>query len=322
MTIVFVILIVLAVLVAAGLFYTQARTRFVEREVPAQGSFIEIDGQRLHYVDKGSVEQGKGGAIVLIHGLAGNSHNFTYSLTELLAQRHRVVVVDRPGSGYSAARPGAFSLVVQADLVAALIKRLGLDRPLVVGHSLGGAVALTLAVTHPASLSGVALLAALTRVIDTPPAAFKGLNIRSRGVRRFVASVVAVPMSVLAGAKSAEQVFAPEPIPADFALRGGGLLVQRPVAVFTASTELTQTPDSLAPIVARYGEISMPVAILYGRGDAILDPVLHGERLPEVIAHADVTLIDGGHMIPLTAPGEVAAWIERAVERSREVQAA
>ncbi|MES2055229.1 MAG: alpha/beta hydrolase [Pseudomonadota bacterium] len=322
MTVIFVILIVLAALVATGLFYTKARTRFVERQVPAQGSFIEIDGQRLHYVDKGPVGQASGDAIVLIHGLAGNSHNFTYSLTEILARHHRVVVIDRPGSGYSAAMPGGFSLVAQADLVAALIAKLGLDRPLVVGHSLGGAVTLTLAVTHPASLRGVALLAALTRVIDTPPAAFKGLNIRSRGVRRFVASVIAVPMSVLAGSKSAVQVFAPESVPDDFGLRGGGLLVQRPSAVFTASTELTQTPDALAPIVARYGEIGMPVAILYGRGDAILDPVLHGERLPEVIAHADVTLIEGGHMIPLTAPTEVAAWIERALERSREVQAA
>jgi pimeloyl-ACP methyl ester carboxylesterase len=306
MTIVIGIVAALAALIVAGLVYSMLRARQVESLVPPLGRFFEIDGKRLHYTDAGS-----GDTIVLIHGLAGNGRNFGYALTDPLAAHHRVVTVDRPGSGHSDGIAGNFSLQTQARMIAGLIDHLALDKPLVVGHSLGGAVALTLAVFYPDKLRGVALLSALTRVIDTPPAAFRTLQIRSTAVRHFVASVVAVPMSAINSAKSAQAVFAPEAAPADFAVRGGGLLVQRPGAIFTASTELTQAPEQLAPIVARYGEIVMPVSILYGRSDEILDPMLHGEALPTLIPHARTELIDGGHMIPITAAATVATWIQR-----------
>ncbi|MGY4398063.1 pimeloyl-ACP methyl ester carboxylesterase [Sphingomonas sp. UYAg733] len=306
MTIVIGIAAVMAALIVTGLVYSMLRARQVERLVPPLGHFFEIDGKRLHYTDAGS-----GGAVVLIHGLAGNGRNFGYALTDLLAAHHRVVTVDRPGSGHSDGIAGNFSLPTQARMIAGLIDHLALDKPLVVGHSLGGAVALALAVLHPDKLRGVALLSALTRVIDTPPAAFRTLQIRSTTVRHFIASAIAVPMSAINSAKSAHAVFAPEPAPADFAIRGGGLLVQRPGAIFTASTELTQAPEQLAPIVARYGEIVMPVSILYGRSDEILDPMLHGETLPMLIPHARTALIDGGHMIPITAAATVAKWIQQ-----------
>jgi pimeloyl-ACP methyl ester carboxylesterase len=284
------------------------RARQVEQIVPPPGHVIEIDGKQIHYTDSGS-----GDPILLIHGLAGNSRNFSYQLSERLAARHRVIVVDRPGSGYSDTMPGAFSLIAQARLFATLIERLALDRPLVVGHSLGGAVSLTLAVTHPGKIRGLALIAPLTRVVETPPAAFRTLEIRSAVARRFIASVVAVPLSAINAAKSAKAVFAPETPPADFGERGGGLLVQRPGAIFTASTELTEVGGALSPIVARYSEITLPVSILYGRSDEILDPALHGETLPALIPQARITLIEGGHMILVTAPEATATWIEQCV---------
>ena len=122
--------------------------RDAERKVPADGGFIEVDGARLHYIDRGS-----GPAIVMVHGLGGQIRNFTYALSELLESEHRLIVVDRPGSGYSAAKPGTTpDIRAQGRLVARLIDRLGLEKPLIVGHSLGGAVALAAALAAPGKI--------------------------------------------------------------------------------------------------------------------------------------------------------------------------
>ena len=130
----------------------------MERRLPPQGCFIDVDGHRLHYLDLGA-----GPPIVMIHGLGGQVRNFTHSLTGRLAGRHRLIVVDRPGSGYSSRpRGGAVGLRAQAAILARLVERLELGRPLLVGHSLGGAVALAMALDHPRAVGGLALLAPLT----------------------------------------------------------------------------------------------------------------------------------------------------------------
>ena len=153
------IVVVLLFLLACGLAVFAAWTaRQVEKLLPPRGTFIEVDGARIHYLDEGS-----GPPLVLIHGLGGQMHNFTHSLLDRLKRDHRVIILDRPGSGYSS-RPqhGSATLASQARTIAHFIDALGLDRPLVVGHSLGGAIALMLALDHPDKVGGLALLAPAT----------------------------------------------------------------------------------------------------------------------------------------------------------------
>ena len=96
------IAIALMLLVLLGLFLFTAWTAHqVETNLPPRGKFIDIDGVRLHYIDKGS-----GPTLLLIHGLAGQVLNFTHSLLSRLTHDFRVVILDRPGSGYSL-RPDA-----------------------------------------------------------------------------------------------------------------------------------------------------------------------------------------------------------------------
>src|SRR5687768_2438886 len=94
---------VVSVLGAAGALaaFTLAETRRVQRLVPPDGGFIEVEGARLHVLDRGT-----GQPIVLIHGLGGQLRNF-HRLVDNLAEEFRVIAVDRPGSGYSTAAPGA-----------------------------------------------------------------------------------------------------------------------------------------------------------------------------------------------------------------------
>jgi pimeloyl-ACP methyl ester carboxylesterase len=101
---------------------------------------------------------GEGPPLVLLHGLGGSSANWAL-LAPRLAERHRVVLVDLPGHGRSGPLPAAPGIGPYADRVALLLERLGLGAAVVVGHSLGGLVALRLAARHPGSVRGLVLAA-------------------------------------------------------------------------------------------------------------------------------------------------------------------
>ncbi len=138
-------------MIAALVLLTAWTAWAAERAVPPCGQFIEIKGARIHYLDRG-----QGRTIVMIHGLGGQMANFSHSLLDRLTDEFRVILVDRPGSGYSTRPRGASArLKAQGDTIAAFIRALRLDRPLLVGHSLGGAVALATALDHPACVGGL-----------------------------------------------------------------------------------------------------------------------------------------------------------------------
>src|SRR5690606_13025001 len=142
---------------------------------------------RIHYV-----ERGEGRPIVMIHGLGGTLHHLRRPLMEAFGDGYRLIALDRPGSGYSLRAPGRDGrLSEQARLVAGFIDAMQLDRPLLVGHSLGGAVALATALDFPDKVAGLALIAPLTHYEEEPPAEFRTLAIRSPLRRRLVAETIA-----------------------------------------------------------------------------------------------------------------------------------
>lgn len=286
--------------------YSAHVARRVDRTVPPDGKFAEIGGRRIHYRDIG-----QGAPIVMIHGLAGQMRNFA-AVVPLLGAGHRLILIDRPGSGHSPGR-GADSLAGQAGIVADLIAQLRLDRPLIVGHSLGGAVAMALALDHAEHIAGLALVAPLTQVQEKVPAAFRGLMIASPIVRAVLARTLAIPMIRLHSAQSRQVLFAPEPVHPSFDIDYGGAMLARPRAFYAASSEMVAVNDALAPLVARYGEITLPVRILFGAGDQVLAAEVHGTRTAAAIPGARCTIVEGaGHMLPVTDPGRVAAFIRDA----------
>ena len=307
-------LLLLTLVIAAGLM---AATLWIaakaERLVPVNGQFVEIDGNRIHYV-----ETGEGRPIVFVHGLGAQLHQFRHTLFNRFGPGYRLIALDRPGSGYSVrARGAAGRLPEQAEIVRRFIETLGLERPLVVGHSLGGAVTLTLAVEHPEAISGIALLAPLTHLEAGVREKAGLLYIRSRLWRWIMAYTVAIPTSLRYARQTLEFIFSPQSVPADYMVNGGGWLGLRPSHFCGTSTDFVAVEEDLARIEQRYGEIAMPAGIFFGTVDRVIDMRIHGEPMKDRIGGLDFEMVDGlGHMPQFAEPDRVIAFIKRIAERA------
>src|SRR5262249_42437443 len=122
------------------------------------------NGVTLNYVSAGS-----GRPVVLIHGNPGSHHDFTLSVFEKLSQSYHVIAFDRPGHGFSERHDSVKTTVeVQAEIICAALQKLSIDKPVLVGHSWGGALVLAAAIACGDDLSGIVLLA---------PAAYPTVNI-------------------------------------------------------------------------------------------------------------------------------------------------
>src|SRR3712207_859052 len=164
-----------AILLALLALANHAAARWAERRHPPQGAFVEVDGTRLHYSDRGT-----GRPVVLLHGNAvtGADYN-TSGVAERLVGAYRVVVFDRPGFGHSDRPRGRrWTAGEQADLIHAALVQLGVGPAVVVGHSWGTLVALALAERHPAGVAGLLLLSGYyfpPPRLDAPPVAPPGV---------------------------------------------------------------------------------------------------------------------------------------------------
>ena len=303
--------IVLLLLIGVAVFSFLVKRR-VERGLPAEGRFVTIMGNRIHYVEQGAGAQ----SILLVHGLGGVSQNFSYGMLGDLARDYRVIAIDRPGSGYSErAKRASASLVAQADVVAGVIDALQLEKPLLVGHSLGGAVALATAQRYPDKLRGLALIAPLTHMPSAGPASvFAPLAIRQAWLRWLFARTLMVPLSIRRREQTLEIVFGPESAPADFALRGGGASGVRPTHFEAASKDLVALEHVLPQMQQCYERLQLPVHVLYGRGDRILNPTEQGKALVDRLEKGQLELIDGGHMLPITQPARSVEFVRKAMD--------
>jgi pimeloyl-ACP methyl ester carboxylesterase len=304
------LLLVVIALVAMSLgglvIFTAVTAHRVEKALPPRGKFVEVAGARIHYLDKGS-----GPAIVILHGLGGQMGNFTYALLERLTDEFRVILMDRPGSGYSTRARGATRrLTEQASIVAEFIRKLGLDRPLLVGHSLGGAIALGVALDHSEVIRGLALIAPLTHVPKNVPAPFRAMDIKSDFLRWLIAWTVATPIGIRRGKTILDAIFSPEPAPADFPTRAGGILGLRPWSFYNTSSDMRAVNMDLWKMAGRYSSLQVPVRILYGTSDEVLSHQVHGEAMKVKSSMVSVELVNGGHMLPITAPDLTANFIK------------
>jgi pimeloyl-ACP methyl ester carboxylesterase len=305
-----VLLWVLGIIAAAAAllaFWSLYVSRKIDAALPAQGEWVEVWGGRIHYLALGP-EDAPGPTVVMIHGILAQLRHFSYALAERIAKDHRVVLVDRPGWGHSTIKGRRPGIATQADMIAEALVKLGIEKPLIVGHSMGGAVSLALALRHPALPRGLALIAPYTQPVDNVVDTFRSLIVPAR-LRPLIAWTLSIPLGIRTGKKKAVQAFSPDPVPEDFGLRGGGLLALKPASFQSGAFEISVANTEMQVQAPRYGDLALPVAILYGRGDYLLEPGLHGEKTAAAIPGCRLTLIDGGHMLLVCHADETEEWL-------------
>jgi len=157
-TIIIAIVLVLVSLLAA---ITVVGELVIAHTYPPSGRFIDVNGHRLHIVelDARTEPAAADPPVVLLHGASGNLCEMRIALGDRLAQRHRVVLLDRPGHGWSGPSPGSESPARQAAILGELLDRLNVERAVIVAHSFAGTIATALALDAPERVAGLVLIA-------------------------------------------------------------------------------------------------------------------------------------------------------------------
>lgn len=266
--------------------------------------FVSVpDGCEVAYAEAGS-----GQDLVLIHGALANLDEMWLGLMPALARQFRTVAVDRPGHGWSGrARAGDASVWRQAEILRDAAAALGLDRPVLVGHSFGGAVALAWAMSFPDEVAGVVAIAPicfpeprLEHVLFGPRALPVGGDLLAR-MLHLASDPLILPVLWRA-------MFLPQAMPDRFA-------TEFPFAHEGQSTQTVREGEDaamlwrdLARSALRYRECRVPVRFLCGDADIVVNNHLHGRQASGLIPGAEFRWLPGlGHMLHHFRQDEVAA---------------
>jgi pimeloyl-ACP methyl ester carboxylesterase len=298
---------------AATAAVTYARAKRAERRNPPVGRIIEVDGVRVHVH-----MTGEGPPLVLLNGNGTMVQDWLISgLVDGLRRDWRVICIDRPGYGYTGRpRTRLWTAPAQADLMAKTLRRLGIERPAVLGHSWGTMAALALALDHPETVRGLVLLSGYyfpTRRLDawafTPPA----IPILGDAMRYTVSPLLARMIAPRMIAK----MFEPLPVPRRFTARFPLDLALRPWQIRASAEDSAFMVPGATALAKRYRELHLPVAILSGTDDRVVTPERQSVRLADYIEGAELTLVPGvGHMLHYSAHNEIARAAARIAARS------
>lgn len=302
---------------AAIATWVEFQSRRAERDNPPQGKYIHMDGVRLHYVDKG-----EGPPLVLLHGNTVTCADFEASgLIDRLAARHRVIAFDRPGFGHSSRpRSRLWTPAAQAALLRKALAGLGIDRPLVLGHSMGTMVALAMALDSPGSVRGLVLVGgyyyptARLDVALTAPVALPVVG----DVMRYTLTALTARATL---GRVVRHMFAPDPVPVGFFTAIAREMMLRPVQLRANAEDAAFMIPQARSLSRRYHELRMPVTLIAGAEDGVIDARAHSGRLYRELAQSELLLVPHtGHMAHYKASEQIVSAMDRQQALPQPVQ--
>ena len=287
------LIILLFVLSSLGM-YTLAKVREarIEARYPPLGQMVEVNGKHVQAYVTGS-----GPDLVMIHGSSANMRDLIIALEDTLAPHFRVIIFDRPGLGYSdrlSAKGDTF--IDQAMILRDAAKKLGADKPIVLGHSLGGIVSMAWATHAPDDLSALALISPVVMPFDTPTSTYYKMN-KHPIIGPFINHFIGAFHYEDAIQNGLNEVFAPDPPPAGYRENMGVELVLRPKTVQNNARQRNQIHAQIRALEAEYDNVRIPIEILHGDLDTTVSLKIHAEGLKNRIDDVNVTIWqDQGHM--------------------------
>jgi pimeloyl-ACP methyl ester carboxylesterase len=306
-----------AAVLAACALVVRRQTQKAERDFPPKGRFVEVDGVRLHYLSYGRDDTAQ--TVVLLHGNGTMGEEFDVSgLAEQAAQRYRVIAFDRPGFGYSE-RPNdrPWGPQQQADLLHRALQRLGVRDPVVLGHSWGANVALSMGIRHPDSVGALVLASGYytpSLRFDVPLTSVPALPLIGTLMRHTISPLVGRLLWPLV----VRRMFAPAAPTAAFNERYPIWMSLRPSQLKASAVESARTIPSAISLRRYHRDMRVPTVVIAGASDRLLTTRWNSSRLIERLPQSWLRVVEGsGHMVHHTAPNQVTAAIHQAAEMAR-----
>lgn len=271
--------------------------------------FVEIEGVRLHYQEKGT-----GTPLILLHGYTSSTYSWK-DVFEPLSKNFRVIAVDLKGFGFSGKPDGDYTRRAQAVLVAHLLNYLKIERTWLAGNSMGGEIALNLALQNPQRVAGLILIDS-TGIVVSGGSSFAPSYAKIPFVARALTALAltsdrlvreGLEKSFYDDAKINDERVAYYYRP--LRTRGGQL------AALRARTQAAQFP-----IEQDLNKLSAPTLIIWGAEDAVI-PLEAGRRLNSLIKDSKLVVIEKcGHLPQEEIPGRVLSEAVNFIEQSSQVK--
>jgi pimeloyl-ACP methyl ester carboxylesterase len=302
-----------AAALAGAAAFNAGLAKRTERENPPRGNVIKINGADVHYVDSGT----PGPTVVLLHGNGTTLDDwFAADIFQQLSRSARVIALDRPGFGYSTRpRSRIWSPAAQADLLGLTLKSLGADQVTVVGHSFATLVTVALAIRHPELVKSIVLMSGYyypSARADVLVAAIPAVPVLGDIDRYSVAPLFGLALRPIAEAK----IFAPAPVAASWKLFPFAMTL-RPGQLRAEAADAALMVPSAAEWSPRYASLTIPVTIISGEGDQIVDHASQSGRLASTLPEASmIALRRVGHMIHHTSAERVLQAIQATLDQA------
>src|ERR1700716_4109659 len=307
--------IVVVVALALLALITQAGVLVLQRNYPAQGETISVAGAKLHVVDIGPRDTG-GPPLVMIHGASSNLEVMRQPLGARLAENHRVILVDRPGHGWSTrTHPHDSTPAIQARMIDEALEKLGVGPAILVVHSWSGALGARMALDYPKRVAGLVMLAPVAypwrggvgwynKAITTPV------------IGPLLAYTITLPLGYLLTEPGARSVFLPQVMPDGFVTSTSTPLLLRPREFIANARDLVTLKVAVAEQAPRYRNIKVPTTVIAGELDTTVWTSIHSRPFAAAVPGSKLIVLPGvGHMVQNAATDLVVAEIETMIGR-------
>lgn len=301
---------VAAIVLAAMALVTQIGVYALERAYPPQGKFIDVKGARLHILELGPA-YAPGLPIVLVHGASSSLETMRKPLGDRLAKDHRVILIDRPGLGWSTREHAEDSTpAIHARMIDEALGKLGVERAIFVGHSWAGSLMPALAMAYPKRVAGMVMLSPVAYPWPGGVGTFNRIA-AVPVIGPLLAYTITLPLGMFMVDGGLQYVFSPQTPPEGYADATAVRMVLRPRVFLNNAWDLATLKAEMVTQSPNYPSIKIPVTIVTGDADRTVSTDIHSRPFAAAVPQTKlVVLPNGGHMPQVFAADVVAAEIE------------
>ncbi len=291
------------IVLLAGVVFSFFHDWHITDRFPAEGDFLKIDGEALHYKRLGRKSDKL--PIIFIHGASCNLRDMELAFADALQEERELIFVDRPGHGHSGRSPHDSELAEQARKIGLLLDHLKIERVIICGQSYGGGVALALALARPDLNGGMFLLAP---VAYPWPGGISPLHhiCSTPVIGPVLTRAIVTPFAVWRGRKITNDTFRPDTQPPGYYEAVGLPLLFRAREFRANSADLVALHGEITRQCRHYDQIKAPVMIMAGSHDVIVLSTIHSRGLQQELPQARFEMLDNiGHVLHHSANGDI-----------------